>query len=197
MNYFFISDTHLLHANIIRYEHRPWLREGDLDSTGNWISSYVASERGKEMTEAIKNNWNKRVKPEDKVIHIGDFGFGRSTEAPDSVKSPLLLLKEQLNGDMILISGNHDRNNGAKSIIESMVIDIGGFKIWCVHNPKFARPEYKLNFTGHEHGKFGIFNKLGEKSTIVDLSVENWNYMPVSINEILAKWEQWKRSKHG
>ena len=53
---FYTADLHLGHANIIKYCNRPFK---DVD----------------QMNETLIRNWNSRVKPEDTVIHNGDFCF--------------------------------------------------------------------------------------------------------------------------
>ena len=60
MNYFFTSDLHLGHKNIIKYCNRPF-------------SSL------EEMNRIIIRRWNERVKVEDIVFVIGDFCFRNSS----------------------------------------------------------------------------------------------------------------------
>lgn len=57
MTWWFTSDTHFDHANVIEYCKRPF--------------SNV-----EEMNEAMIRNWNKRVMPEDTIFHLGDFHLG-------------------------------------------------------------------------------------------------------------------------
>lgn len=174
---YFISDTHFYHTNIIKYCNRPF-------------------KSMEEMNLAMINNWNSRVKKEDTIFHLGDLGFGYAPkESPDAPKHAHRTLLEQLNGEVILLKGNHDSNNGSKSIIESIIINHGTGRIFLTHNPKYAQEKYFFNFTGHLHGKNGKFTKLSYKSTIVDLSVENWNYSPVSYNEIWQSFSQWKKDE--
>lgn len=75
------SDLHLNHKNIIAYSNRPF----------NSLA---------EMNEGLIKEWNRKVKPQDIIIHIGDFFFGSDVE--------LLDLFGKLNGQIKLISGNHD-----------------------------------------------------------------------------------------
>lgn len=78
----FTSDTHFGHANIIKFCNRPF---DDVD----------------QMNEAIIDNWNHVVGPDDIVFHLGDVALG-PWEKWDS-------LLTRLNGYKILVVGNHDR----------------------------------------------------------------------------------------
>jgi len=189
---YFISDTHFSHSNIIRYCNRPFLKEGDLDKKGNWISKFIEKERTEEMNSFIINNWNSKVKEEDTVFFLGDWGFTKSTEAPEGKKFDTI--RPLLHGNIIFIDGSHDKNNGCKTPIKNIEIYYGGKNIFLVHDPKYARESFFFNFTGHTHGKYGKFRKLGKKSYIVDLSVETWSYFPVDYNEIFSAFSNWLKS---
>ncbi len=82
---FLVSDTHFGHAGVCRFTRedgsklRPWT---DPD----------------EMDEAMVKAWNERVKPTDKVYHLGDVVINRKA----------LGIMCRLNGDKVLIRGNHD-----------------------------------------------------------------------------------------
>lgn len=84
---FLISDTHFGHAGVCRFTHpddntvklRPWT---DPD----------------EMDEEMIRRWNDRVKPTDKIYHLGDVVINRRA----------LKTLVRLNGDKVLIRGNHD-----------------------------------------------------------------------------------------
>ena len=84
---FLISDTHFGHAGVCQFTHpdnntvklRPWT---DPD----------------EMDEEMIRRWNERVKPTDKIYHLGDVVINRKA----------LKTLARLNGDKVLIRGNHD-----------------------------------------------------------------------------------------
>ena len=81
---YIISDTHFNHKNIIDYCNRPFCSVEDMDN------------------KLIKN-WNSVITKRDIVWHLGDFGFGN--------KQQIQRLREQLNGKIYLITGNHDNHN--------------------------------------------------------------------------------------
>ena len=84
---FLVSDTHFGHAGVCRFTHpddatvklRPWT---DPD----------------EMDEHLVRVWNERVRRQDKVYHLGDVVINRRA----------LKTLSRLNGDKVLIRGNHD-----------------------------------------------------------------------------------------
>ncbi len=82
---FLVSDTHFGHAGVCRFTRedgsklRPW-------------------DDPSEMDEAMIKAWNERVRPTDKVYHLGDVVINRRA----------LATLARLNGDKVLIRGNHD-----------------------------------------------------------------------------------------
>ena len=83
---FLTSDTHFGHAGVCRFTEadgvtkiRPWI---DPD----------------EMDEEMIRRWNDRVRPSDKVYHLGDVVINRKA----------LKTLHRLNGNKVLIRGNHD-----------------------------------------------------------------------------------------
>jgi calcineurin-like phosphoesterase family protein len=80
--FLFTADNHFCHKNIIKYCFRPF-------------------DNVKDMNDAMINNWNKAVKKTDTVFVVGDFILSNNF---NEVKSIL----DSLNGDIILIKGDHD-----------------------------------------------------------------------------------------
>ena len=82
---FLVSDTHFGHAGVCRFlradgtKLRPW-------------------DNPEEMDEFMVQAWNERVRPNDKVYHLGDVVINRRA----------LGIMRRLNGDKVLIRGNHD-----------------------------------------------------------------------------------------
>ena len=82
---FLTSATHFGHTGVCRFRNiegskmRPWT---DPD----------------EMDEEMVKRWNETVRPNDKVYHLGDVVINRKA----------LKIMHRLNGDKVLIRGNHD-----------------------------------------------------------------------------------------
>lgn len=83
-NIWFISDTHILHENIVHNlgSGRPFT---NMDH----------------MVSSIRNNWIQNVKPDDDIYHLGDAAMGDFTE---SIK-----FFEDLPGNKFFVPGNHDK----------------------------------------------------------------------------------------
>ncbi len=161
MNYWWTSDYHFSHFNIIRYCNRPF-------------------KTVEEMNETIIKRHNERVKPGDTVFFLGDFIFKGGKEGG---VEKYRLFEKRLNGKFIFIQGNHDRNNSLRTIIQKMYIYYGSKNICLTHKPEHADPKVPLNLCGHVHNRYKV-RRLNKGSLIVNLSVEMWNYYPVSFNQI-------------
>jgi calcineurin-like phosphoesterase family protein len=83
---FLVSDTHFGHAGVCRFT------EADgVTKIRPWTDPH-------EMDEAMIQRWNDVVRPNDKVYHLGDVVINRKA----------LPTLHRLNGDKVLIRGNHD-----------------------------------------------------------------------------------------
>lgn len=174
---FFTSDYHFNHANIIKYCHRPF--------------SSV-----EEMNETIIHRHNERVKDTDTVIDVGDFIFknspgGKAGEGkPETAMTFLLKLK----GRRVNIRGNHDRNNSLNTPIEKLYLLHGGKNICVVHNPTQADHKCELNICGHVHNDWKV-KRLNDKSIIINVGVDVWNFRPVTFDEIMKRVGEFKRNE--
>jgi calcineurin-like phosphoesterase family protein len=83
---FLVSDTHFGHAGVCRFT-----RNDGVTKLRPWNDP-------EEMDEAMVKAWNERVRPNDKVYHLGDVVINRRA----------LPILDRLNGDKVLIRGNHD-----------------------------------------------------------------------------------------
>ena len=167
---FFTADTHFGHTNIIKYCNRPFNNVTEMD--------YI-----------IKQQWNKRVKPEDTVFHLGDFCFKNQNEKN---------IIQELNGNIIFIKGNHDRKQPCHTVTKSATIYYGKRDIYLVHDPRWAN-SMMLTLCGHVHEKWKYRNthKLSSAENkyrmggtviyypIVNVGVDVWDFMPITLDEIL------------
>lgn len=176
MSYYFSSDSHYFHANIIKYSQRPF--------------SSV-----EKMNETLITNWNSRVKPTDTAYHLGDFGFGR----PEQLKQIL----RRLNGQKYLIFGNHDKQlrkekellgyfGWAKDYAEinidhqKIILSHYSFRVWNQSH------RGSWNLFGHSHGSLYDDPHL----LSMDVGVDCHNYFPISFEEVRKHMssKEWKES---
>ena len=115
--------------------------------------------------------WNDVVNTSDTVIHLGDFCFERGEQDHR-------YWREQLNGNIIFIQGNHDHHQNAP--IQSLIFKYGGIDWWCSHYPE---RRYKHNLCGHIHGLWKV--QKTHMDVVVNCGVDVWQGYPVTIDKIL------------
>ena len=180
---FLVSDTHFGHTGVCRFTRndgvtklRPW---DDAD----------------EMDEAMVKAWNERVKPTDKVYHLGDVVINRKA----------LGIMRRLNGDKVLIRGNHDifrdseyreyfRELRAYHVMNGMILSH-----IPVHEESLGR--FGVNIHGHTHanrvmkprgfdvktGKILYSNEIDPRYHCV--CVETTDYAPILFEEVIKRIE--------
>ena len=172
-NLYFTSDTHFWHNNILKYCSRPF-------------------ETVEEMNQALIDNWNSVIGPDDHVYHLGDFCFG-NVEKWNTVLAPGVL-----NGHIHLILGNHDpdrvfrpgtMNERFDSIDYQKILIIEGWTVILNHFP-FASFSNNLDhrvlqLLGHIHSGPNKFEDIMLKGNKLqwnqyDVGVDNNGYVPVS-----------------
>lgn len=176
-NTFLTSDTHYHHANIIRYCNRP----------------YKSVEH---MNEKLIENWNSVVQPEDTVYHMGDFCFSTYDKAQE--------IFPRLNGRVILVKGNHDRQTqkmldlGFIEVHESIKnIELGGMRFNMSHYPykeyysESDDREYLVNkcisddglwlLCGHIHEKWKINRKM------FNVGVDVNELTPIHVDDVVSQ----------
>ena len=147
------------------------------------------------MNEAIINNFNAMIKPDDFVIHDGDFCFKNSPggKLGEGVPTKAYEYIQQLNGIWTFVSGNHDKKNSLKSHIRNLNIEYGNHVFFVVHNPIHANPKCPINLVGHVHEKWKI-RKLNENSVMYNVGVDVHNFRPVSFETIIKEISRWRKN---
>jgi calcineurin-like phosphoesterase family protein len=146
---FLVSDTHFGHAGVCRFT-----RSDGVTKLRPWDDPA-------EMDEAMVKAWNERVKPTDKVYHCGDAVINRKA----------LKTLGRLNGDKVLIRGNHDifrddeyrgyfRELRAYHVMNGLILSH-----IPIHNDSLGR--FGCNIHGHLHANRvrkprGVDAKTGE-----------------------------------
>ncbi len=162
---FVISDTH--------WRHRPYVKRRGFASV-------------EAMDQFMFEQWNQVVKPEDQVYHLGDVVVGRNRVILSWMKETM----PKLNGEKILILGNHDNPRlmrGFASIQLWKELAIGGQNFALSHAPlhedTLDEPRFKgnaLNVHGHIHASSAPTPRH------ICVCVEQTNYAPINIEELLV-----------
>lgn len=141
------------------------------------------------MDEVLVENWNKVVGRKDKVYHLGDVAINRKG----------LQVLERLNGNKVLIKGNHDIfkvQDYLKYFKDIRACDKKDDYILShipVHPDTFNH-RFKGNIHGHLH-KYNVTNSMLDchDMNIVDpryvcVSVEQTNFTPISWEEVIKRF---------
>ena len=172
---FLTSDTHFGHANICKFHNfdgtktRPW---GSVE----------------EMDEEMVKRWNETVGPKDKVYHLGDVVINRKS----------LAILDRLNGDKVLIKGNHDIFKLSDYV--KYFRDIRGYHVMngmiLSHIPisKDSIARFGCNIHGHTHAN-RVMKTVGIwpfKKQVIDPSyfcvcVEQTDFRPILFEDVIKK----------
>lgn len=168
-NIFLTSDTHFGHNNICHFTNsdgspvRPW-------------------DNHQEMDDALVENWNSVVKPNDKVYHLGDV----------VIKKQFLSIFERLNGIKVLIRGNHDifklkdYSQYFKDVRGCHVLDGLIFTHIPIHEESLGR--FGCNVHGHLHGKRVMKSDgSGIDPRYHNVCVEQTNFTPIAFEDMKQK----------
>lgn len=177
---FYISDWHYGHKNILAYDNRPF-------------------KRVEEMNKVLVDRWNGAVSANDRVFVLGDMFW-----CTEKCAIPIL---QSLNGEKILIVGNHDTykkkdfRDQFSRITEYMEIKDGDRNVVLCHYPMpcFKNHYYGwYHLYGHVHNSFEYNMMEHDKMLQQELyghpcnmfnvgAMMPWmNYTPRTLDEIVA-----------
>lgn len=166
---FFTSDSHFGHQKEFLWGPR----------------GFTSSE---EHDEAVIENWNKIVKPDDLVYHLGDVMLGDNEHGMECLK--------RLNGSIWILTGNHDTTTrlalydtlpNVEVIGYADVIKHGKWRFYLSHYPTMignfgdTNPKF-WSLCGHRHTKDKWYD-IDNKCYHVELDCHD--NKPVSIEEVI------------
>jgi calcineurin-like phosphoesterase family protein len=174
---FLVSDTHFGHAGACRF-----MRNDGVTKLRPWTDP-------DEMDEFMVRAWNERVRPNDKVYHLGDVVINRKS----------LPIMNRLNGDKVLIRGNHDifkdedytpyfRSLRAYHVMNGMILSH-----IPIHSESLGR--FGVNIHGHLHANRVMLPGFNGKITdIVDVRyhcvcVEQTDFAPILFEDVIKRIE--------
>ncbi|UOB20911.1 metallophosphoesterase family protein [Macrococcus armenti] len=164
---YFISDTHFYHKNMAKSR------------------SFTVEQ----MNALLIKNWNETVSESDDIYILGDLFYRASIEEANA-------LLNTLNGKKHLVIGNHDKHFLKKEHFNkehfqeiSYIIEFNydEYHFFLCHYPvvDWNRKRYEsFHLYGHVHANRAFKPILGPQS--LNLSVENIDYKPISINQVIS-----------
>jgi len=174
---FLVSDTHFGHAGVCRF-----LRNDGVTKLRPW-------DNPEDMDEEMVKRWNERVRPNDKVYHLGDVVINRRA----------LTTLARLNGDKVLIRGNHDifrddeyrkyfRELRAYHVMNGMILSH-----IPIHSDSLGR--FGTNIHGHLHANRvmyqdpfeGFASRLDTRYHCV--CVEQTDFAPILFEDVIKRIE--------
>ena len=167
-NIFFCSDHHFYHQNI------PTFKRDD----GTPLREFSDVNH---MNEIMVQRHNERVRPNDKVYFLGDVTMSRNARG--------LEILGRMNGEKVLIKGNHDLCKPQqylqyfKDIRGSHQFDGMILTHIPIHPDSLAR--WGLNVHGHLHYQVVRLplSQIPDRR-YYNVSMERINYTPVSLEEV-------------
>lgn len=170
--FFFTSDLHFDHKNIIKYCNRPF-------------------ESVEEMNETIISNFNKTVRSKDTCYILGDIMMYNTEHARECLS--------RLHGNIYLVRGNHDPEWQDDGTVFGWIKDY--FKLRWDHQ-KFILCHYPFiswdgmekgsyHLHGHQHNKpdYNIEQRAANIKRY-DVGVDANGFKPVSIERIIAFFKE-------
>ncbi len=170
---FLVSDTHFGHAGVCRF----------LRDDGTKLRPWDNSD---EMDEYMVKAWNETVRPNDKVYHLGDVVINRKS----------LSIMHRLNGDKVLIRGNHDifkdedyrqhfRELRAYHVMNGMILSH-----IPIHTESLGR--FGVNIHGHLHYNRVKIQKHAGATPVIDpryhcVCVEQTDFRPILFEDVIKR----------
>lgn len=174
-NIHFTSDFHVGHTNILKFDKRPFQ---DVN----------------EMHQTLIQNWNECVNENDIVFYLGDFSYRDNSLAK--------WFRDQLNGKIYFICGNHDRvrdisklgferiyEYGTEISIEDKDLKKGFQDIVLCHYPilSWNKSHYgSWHLHGHCHQSIAKNPDMEwyYKRKVIDMGANGHEYRPLSYLDI-------------
>ena len=166
---FLVSDTHFGHLGVCKF-----LRNDGVTKLRPWTDP-------NEMDEEMVKRWNDRVRPNDKVYHLGDVVINRKS----------LSILGRLNGDKVLIRGNHDIF--ILSDYTAHFRDIRGYHVMNgmilshipLHEESLGR--FGVNLHGHTHANRVLLPNGNIDYRYHCVCVEQTDFAPILFEDVLKR----------
>jgi calcineurin-like phosphoesterase family protein len=169
---FLTSDTHFGHAGVCKF-----LRDDGVTKLRPW-------DNPEDMDEEMVKRWNETVRTNDKVYHLGDVVINRKA----------LSIMHRLNGDKVLIRGNHDifrddeyrihfRELRAYHVMNGMILSH-----IPIHSDSLGR--FGTNIHGHLHAnrvKAEVWGEYEIDTRYHCVCVEQTDFRPILFEDVIKR----------
>lgn len=131
---YFIADLHFGHANILKFDKRPWTNIDEHDS------------------ELIRR-WNEAVGMDDEIYILGDISWHNAAKTVE--------IFSQLNGEKYLIRGNHDKRVLKSRKVSELFVEIADYKEIICDNRQIVLSHYPCPwFNGHFYNAIHLYGHV-------------------------------------
>ena len=130
------------------------------------------------------DRWNEVVAEDDIVWHLGDFALANVYKIKEIIS--------QLHGKIMVVCGNHDRANKLKRcgftdvlkgvLYADFMYKGNKYQVALRHKPSPVK-DVKYVLCGHSHEVWKV--KKDETNIYINCGVDQWNYYPVALTDIL------------
>jgi len=167
---FLVSDTHFGHKGVCHF------------TRNDGVTKLRPFDTLEEMDEFMVEAWNAKVRPNDKVYHLGDVVINRRA----------LKIMSRLNGDKVLIRGNHDifpdveyreyfREIRAYHVMNGMILSH-----IPIHEESLGR--FGVNIHGHTHAN-RVMKDGGVDVRYHCVCVEQTDFAPILFEDVIKRIE--------
>lgn len=175
MTFYFTSDQHFDHENIIKYCNRPFK---DVH----------------QMNEELVKRWNETVKPDDDVFILGDFCFNLDR---------WMYFSKRLSGaNKINLLGNHEPKK-LKALMRECRFKWDGVHFRLCHYPYHGYDKERTDIPCHRyplkrndeillHGH--VHNEWKVRDNMINVGVDVWDFRPVSLETIVKLYHDMQKS---
>jgi calcineurin-like phosphoesterase family protein len=175
MKRWWTADLHLGHDNILEYCGRPF----------------------KDAITALHRtavNFNQKIRTEDAVVHVGDYMSRGNVKGQSSLPFKFPEYVAMFNGRWTFLRGNHDANNGVKTVGDFMIAKLADWNVFVGHWPlnsewyapalvDAVRDTCHLVLCGHVHQHWKWSMALGVPH--VNIGIDQWDQFPVEDAELI------------
>jgi len=139
------------------------------------------------MNKRLIAEINMRCKPEDTLIHVGDFCCYGNERGVSGVKTKAREWEDMINPKIIHVMGNHDANNTVKGSAHAMIMKMSHWMCSVQHVPPWNDAHIPVEcdayICGHVHEKWQL--EKFEGKPVVNVGVDANNNRPVAMHELV------------